>query len=116
LVTLRKERRLRVFENRVLGRIFQPKRDELTGEWRKPHNVELIVPYCSSNIVREIKSRRMRWAGHVARMGERGAVQCFSGGHLKERDHLEDLGVDGRILRIFNKCFGSHGLDCSGSG
>ena len=69
-LTLREERRLRVFENRVLRRIFGPKRDEVTGEWRKLHNAELNNLYSSSNIVRVIKSRRMRWAGHVARMGD----------------------------------------------
>jgi len=66
----REERRLRVFENRVLRRIFGPKRDEVTAEWRKLHNEELNDLYCSQNIVRVIKSRRMRWAGHVARIGE----------------------------------------------
>jgi hypothetical protein len=60
-----------VFENRALRRIFGPKRDELTGEWRKLHNEELIDMYSSTNIVRVRKSRRMRWAGHVARVGER---------------------------------------------
>jgi len=62
---------MRVFENRVLRRIFGPKRDEVTGDWRKLHNEELNDLYCSSNIFRVIKSKRMRWAGHVARMGER---------------------------------------------
>jgi hypothetical protein len=60
---------LRVFENRVLRRIFGPKRDEVTGEWRKLYNEELLDLYCSRSIIRIIKSRRMRWAGHVARMG-----------------------------------------------
>jgi len=67
---LREERRLRVFKNRVLGEIFGPKMDEVTDKWRKIHNEELIDLYCSPNIVRVIKSRRMKWAGHVARMGE----------------------------------------------
>ena len=68
-LTLREERRLRVFENRVLGRVFGPKRNEVTGEWRKLHNEELRDLYSLPNIVRVAKARRMRWAGHVARMG-----------------------------------------------
>jgi len=71
---MREERRLRVFENGVLRRIFGPKRDEVTGEWRKLHNEELNVLYSSPNIVRVIKSRRMRWAEHVARRGEERGV------------------------------------------
>src|SRR5215510_6412334 len=67
-LTLRQERRLRVFENRVLRRVFGPKKDEVTGEWRKLHNEELSDLYSLPNIVRVVKSRRMRWAGHVARM------------------------------------------------
>ena len=66
---LREERKLRVFENTVLRKIFGPRRDEVTGEWRRLHNEELNDLYCSLNIVRVIKSRRMRWAGHVACMG-----------------------------------------------
>ena len=69
-LTLREERKLRVFENMVLRRIFGPRRDEVTGKWRRPHNEELSDLYCSPNIVRVIKSRRMRWAGHVALVGE----------------------------------------------
>ena len=65
---------LRVFENMVLRRIFGPRRDEVTGEWRRLHNEELNDLYCSLNIVRVIKSRRMRWTGHVASMGEEGGV------------------------------------------
>jgi hypothetical protein len=67
---LREEHRLRVFENRVLRRIIGPKRDKVTAEWRKLHNEELHILYSSPNIIRQIKSRRIRWAGHVARMGE----------------------------------------------
>jgi len=73
-LTLREERRLRVFENRVLRKLFGPKRDEVTWEWRKLHNEQLNDLYSSPNIVRVIKSRRMRWAGHVARMGEKRIV------------------------------------------
>jgi len=69
-LTLREEHRLKVFGNRVLRRIFGPKRDEVTGDWRKLHNEELNVLYCSPYIVWMIKSRRMRWAGHVAHMEE----------------------------------------------
>jgi hypothetical protein len=88
-----------VFENRVL-RIFGPKRVEITGEWRKLHNEERNDPYSSPNIVRVIKSRRMRWAGHVARMGRRKAYTGFWRGNLRERDYLEDPDVDGRILDL----------------
>ena len=78
--TLREERKLRVFENMVLRRTFGPRRDEVTGEWRRLHNEELSDLYPSPNIVRVIKSRRMRWAGHVARMGEeRGAYWVLVG-------------------------------------
>jgi hypothetical protein len=68
-----------VFENRVLRRIFGPKRDEVTGERRKLHYEELHNLYSSPDIIRQIKSRRMRWAGHVARMGEEKTVQSFGG-------------------------------------
>jgi hypothetical protein len=80
LSTLREEQRLRVFENRVLRRIFGRKRDEVTGEWRRLHNEELNYMYLSPNIIRLIKSGRMRWAGHVARMGEKsGAYRVLVG-------------------------------------
>jgi hypothetical protein len=78
-LTLREEHRLRVFENRVVRRIFGPKRDEVAGEWRKLHNEKLHNLYSSPDIIRQIKSRRMRWAGHVARMGEDRKVQSFGG-------------------------------------
>jgi hypothetical protein len=79
-LTLREECRLRVFTNKVLRRIFGPKRDEVTGEWRRLHNKELYALYSSPNIIRVIKSRRLRWAGHVARMGERrGAYRVLVG-------------------------------------
>jgi len=69
-LTLREERRLRVFKNRVLRKVFGPNRDEVTGEWRKLHKEELNDLYSLPSIVRVVKSRRMRWAGNVARMGE----------------------------------------------
>jgi len=96
--TLREKRRLRVYENRALRRIFGPKRDEATGEWRKLRNEELSDPYSLPNIVRVVKSRRMRWAGHVARMGE--GRTGFWWGNLRERDHWRDPDVDGRIILI----------------
>jgi len=101
---LREERRLRVFENKVLRRIFGPKGDEVTGEWRKLHNEELNGLYSSPNIVRVIKTR-MRWAGHVACMGRGKAYTGFWWGNVWERDHWGDPGVDGRIILrwIFRK-------------
>jgi hypothetical protein len=86
---MRDERRLWVFENRVLRRVFGFKRDELTRKWRKIHNEEFNVQHCSPNIVRLIKLRRMSWAGHVACMGER---RGFWWGNLKLSDHLRDPG------------------------
>ena len=95
---MREERRLRVFENRVLREIFGAKRDEVTREWRKLHNEELNDLYFSSNIVRVIKWRRMRWAVHVARMGRLAVHTGFCWRNLRERDHLGDPGVDGKIV------------------
>ena len=97
-LTLREERKLRVFENRVLRRIFGPRRDEVTGEWRRLHNEELNDLYCSPNIVRLIKLRRMRWAGHVAHMDEeRGCIGSWWG-NRREGDQWGDLGVGGEII------------------
>jgi hypothetical protein len=86
-----------VFENRVLTGIFGPKRDEVTGEWRKLHNGELHNLYSSPDIIRHIKSRRMRWAGHVARMGEVRNVYRVLVGKPEEKNHLENQGIDGRM-------------------
>ena len=104
-LTLREERRLRMFENRVLRRVFGRKRYEVTTEWRKLHNKELNGLYCSTNIVRVIKSRRMRWAGYITRMGEGRGVYRVWWGNLSVRDHLGDPGVDERIILrwIFRK-------------
>jgi hypothetical protein len=85
---LREKRRLRVFENRVLRRVFGPKRDEVTGEWRKLHNEELNNLHSSPSIVRVVISRRMRWAGHVARMGEERGVHRVLVGKPEEKRPL----------------------------
>jgi len=97
-LTLREERKLRVFENMVLRRNFGPRKDEVMGEWRRLHNDKLNDLYSSPNIVQMIKSRRMRWAGHVARMGEeRGRIgSCW--GNRREGDQWGDLGVDGWVI------------------
>ena len=100
---MREKCRLSVFENRVMRRIFGPMRDEVTGEWRRLHNKELYDLYSSPNIIRVIKSRRLRWAGHVARMGERRGAYRVLVGILREGDHLIDTGVDGRIILKWNK-------------
>jgi len=94
-----------VSENRVLRRIiFEPKRDEVI-EWRKLYNEDLNDLHASPNIVRMIKSRRMRWAEHVPRMRRGEAYTGFWWENLRKRDHLEDPGVDGRIILkwIFRK-------------
>jgi hypothetical protein len=93
---VKEEHRLRVFENSVLRRIFGPKRDEVTGEWSKLHNEELHNLYSSQDIIRQIKSRRMWWAGRVARMGEERNVYRVLMGKPEGKNHLEDQGVDGR--------------------
>ena len=86
---------------RVLRRISGPKRDEVTGEWRKLHNEDLNVLYCSPNIVGVIKSRRMRWAGHEARMGEGRGVYRVLVGKPEGKNHWGDPGVDGRLILIW---------------
>jgi hypothetical protein len=112
-VTLREEHRLRVFENRVLRRIFGPKREEVTGEWRRLHNEELYDLYLSPYIIWVIKSRRMRWAGHVARMGEgRGAYRILVG----RPEGRRPLGRPGRrwednINMDLREVGWGHGLD-----
>ena len=94
-----------MFENRVLRRLFGPKRDEVRGEWRKLHNEELNDLFSSPNVIRVIRSVT-RWAGYVARMG--GVERCIQGlcwGYLRERGHLKTPDVDGRIILrwIFRK-------------
>jgi len=89
ICNLRTRHRLRVFENMVLRGIFGPQKDEITGEWRKLHNEELNDLYSSPNIIRVIKLRRMRWAGHVTCMGERRGYTGFWRGNQRERGHLE---------------------------
>jgi hypothetical protein len=90
-VTLREENRPRVFENRVLRRIFGPKRDEVIGGWRKLHNEELHNLYCSPSVIRMIKSRRMRWIGHVARMGTKRNAYRFLEGKPEGKRPLKRL-------------------------
>ena len=100
-LTLREERKLRAFENMVLRRIFGRRRAEVTGEWRRLHNEELNDLYSSHNILRVIKSRRMRWAGHVARMGkERGCIGSWWGNRM-ERD-VDGWIILGRISRMWD--------------
>jgi hypothetical protein len=86
-----------MLENRVLRRIFGPKRDDVTGDWRKLHNEELHNLYSSQNIIRQIKSRRMRWAGHVARMVEQRRLYMVFVGKHKGKRPLEEQGIDGRM-------------------
>jgi hypothetical protein len=94
------EHRLRVFENRVLRRIFEPKRDEVTGEWRRLRNEELNDLCSSPNVIRVIKSRRMRWAGHVARMGDRrGAYRVL----FRRLEDTSPLAIPRRRWRIILK-------------
>ena len=114
-LTLREECRLRMFENRMLRKVFGPKRDEVTGEWRKLHNEEQNDLYSLPSIVRVVKLRRMRWAGHVARVGEDRVVYRVWWRNLRERDQWGDQDVDGRIILrwIFRKLEGVVGTGWS---
>jgi len=109
-LTLRKKRKLRVSENRVPRRIFGPKRDEVTEEWRKLHYDQLIDLYSSPNI-------RMRWAGHIACRGRVQVYIVFLVGKRGEREQMEDTCIDGMIILqwIFKKWNMGYGLDRSGS-
>jgi len=104
-----------VFENRVLRRVFGPKRGEVTAEWRKLHSEELSDLHSLHTVVRVVKSRRMRCGGHVARVGEGRGVPGFWWGNLMERDHWGDSDVDGRIILrwIFRKWEGVVGIGWS---
>jgi hypothetical protein len=97
-LTVRKGCRLRVFENRVLRRMFGPKKDEVTGEWRRLHNEELCALYFSPNTMQVIKLRRLRWAGHVARVGESTGACTVLTAKPYRRNHLKDPDLDGRII------------------
>jgi hypothetical protein len=96
-LALWEQHRLRVFENRVLRRVFGPKRDEVTGEWRKLHNKEIHDIYSSINIISQIKSRRMRWAGHAARMGKERRVYKVLEGMSEGKSPLGRSRIDGRM-------------------
>jgi hypothetical protein len=110
--------RLRVFENRVLRGIFGPMGDEVTGECRKLHNGELHNLYSSPDNIRQIKSRRMRWAGRVACKGEGRNVYRVLVGKPEGKDHSKDQGVDGRmgLEWTFVRLVGGCGVDSPGSG
>jgi hypothetical protein len=96
---LSKGYRLGVFdENRVLRRIFEPKNKEMVRGWKGLHNDELHNLYTSPSSIRVIKSRRIRWIGHAAHMGEMRNVYSILVGKLERRDHSEDLGIDGRLI------------------
>jgi hypothetical protein len=108
-----------VFKNRVLRRIFGPKRDEVTGEWRKLHNEELDNLYSSPDIIRQVKSRLMRWAGHVARMGEDRKVYMVLLGNSEGKRPLgrpRRMWEDGIRMDLREIGLGGCGLDSTGSG
>jgi hypothetical protein len=110
---------VRFFENNVLRKIFGPKRDEVTGEWRRLHKKELYAVYSSPNIIRVMKSRRLRWAGHVARMGERRGAYRALVGRSEGRRPLKRPRLrweDNIKMDLREVGWGGHGLDQSGSG
>jgi len=115
-LTLREERKLRVFEKRVLRRIFGSWMDEVTGEWRRLHNEELNDLFSSPNIVRVIKSRRMRWAGHVALWVRRGGCIGSWWGNRREGDHWGNLSIDGWIILGWISRMWVYGLEWAGPG
>jgi hypothetical protein len=113
-LVLREDHRLRVFENRVLRRIFGPKWDEVTGEWRKLHNEELHNLYSSPNIIRQIKLRRMRWVGHVAHVGGDGNVYKVLVGNPKGKKPLgrpRHRWEDGMIMDLREIGLGEGGIE-----
>jgi hypothetical protein len=105
-------------ENRVLRKIFGPNREEVTRDRRQLHNEKLNDLYYSPNIIRAIKSRRMRLVGHVARTVKRRSAYRVLWGNLRERDHLESSGLDGRVKInwIFKNLDRGHRLNRPGSG
>jgi hypothetical protein len=112
---LSEEYRLRLIQYRVLRKMFGTTKDEVTGVWRRIHNVELRELFLSPNIIRMINLGRLRWAGYIACMGGREVPTGFRWENLRIRDHLEDLGIDGRIiLKLILKTWGGgkHGPVC----
>jgi len=102
---LKGERRLRVFENGLQRKIFGSKRDKVPGDWRRLRDEELHVLYSSPNIIWVIKSRRVRWTEHVARVGDNGGAYRVLVGKPERKDHLEEINIDGSIILkcIFKK-------------
>jgi hypothetical protein len=114
---LREEHRLRVFENRVVRRTYEPKRDEIIGGWRKLLNDEHHNLYSSPNIIRMMKSRRMRWAGHVTHVAEKRNTYSILLRKPEGKTRVEDLDTGRWIQKwILEKQAAGHGLNSSGSG